>query len=68
MCAGVQGGPCAGRDQGVAVHHPHEAHLPDRLPWRGLQQDRRLPDGCGPQGRCACGEPGKCFMNNPWST
>ncbi len=26
--AGVQGGTCARGDQGVAVHHPHEAHLP----------------------------------------
>lgn len=28
IVAGLQGSTCAWGDQGVAVHHPHEAHLP----------------------------------------
>jgi len=28
-CLGMQGGRGPRRDQGVAVHHTHEAHLPD---------------------------------------
>lgn len=51
--AGVQRGPGAGRDQGVAVHHAHEAHLPHRLPGRGVQQDRgALAWGGGPRRGC----------------
>jgi hypothetical protein len=56
--AGVQGGPRARGDQGVAVHHPYEAHLPHRLPRRGVQQDRGQPDRHCAQGRGAGGEPG----------
>jgi len=29
---GLQGGAHPGGDQGLAVHHPHEEHLPYRLP------------------------------------
>lgn len=31
--AGVQGGPRARRDEGLAVHCAHAAHLRHRLPW-----------------------------------
>ena len=57
--AGVQGGAGAGRDQGVAVHHADEAHLPHRLPRRRLQQDRGHRDRHRAQGRRARRKPGE---------
>jgi nuclear GTP-binding protein len=39
-----------GRDQGVAVRQPHEAHLPHRLPRGGVSRHGRLGHGRGAQG------------------
>ena len=39
-----------GRDQGVAVRQPHEAHLPHRLPRGGVPRHGRLGHGRGAQG------------------
>eukprot|EP00955_Chlamydomonas_euryale_P084057 363918-Chlamydomonas_euryale.AAC.11 len=55
---GVQDSASAGRDEGVAVRDADEAHLPHRLPRRGVQQDDGQRDGLCAQGRCARREPG----------
>ena len=44
----------------MAVHHPHEAHLPHRLPGSGVPQ-QGLGDECGAEGGGEGGEPGGCY-------
>lgn len=57
--AGVQGGAHPRGDQGVAVHHPHEAHLLDRLSGGGVPSYRRQGVRHRSEGRYSRGKLGE---------